>query len=312
MTLELRPLTIAELLDRAFGLYRRHLWLFVGIMAGPSALALTLTLLMDGVQRMVADPASGQQLDPTQSAGRMVALSAGMGVVGVTYLVVYIIALGAMTLAVSEIYVGREVSIGEVYGRMRGRIGSLLVLMLLLGLRLTGLALLGLIVLGVGSALAAVVTPILSAIFFVLGLLLASAATIYLSLRWGVAVPALILESCPPGEAIRRSIELTRGRLGRVFLLIICALIITYAVLLLFQVPFIVGATVVGPDTGLGYALIIAGTVLAAIGTMFTAPIMIIGLAVLYYDARIRDEGLDLQLMMSAMDGQADAALPRV
>lgn len=41
--------------------------------------------------------------------------------------------------------------------------------------------------------------------------------------------------------------------------------------------------------------------------TTLTAPIMIIGLALLYYDARIRDEGLDLQLMMSAIDNTAAA-----
>jgi len=37
----LRPLTLAELLDRTFSLYRRHFLLFVGIMALPSIVALT-------------------------------------------------------------------------------------------------------------------------------------------------------------------------------------------------------------------------------------------------------------------------------
>jgi hypothetical protein len=38
--MDLRPLSLAELLDRAFTLYRRHLWLLVGIMAVPAVIGL--------------------------------------------------------------------------------------------------------------------------------------------------------------------------------------------------------------------------------------------------------------------------------
>ena len=46
MSLDLRPLTLGELLDRSFSLYRRHFWLFVGIMALPSLLGLAFGLLV--------------------------------------------------------------------------------------------------------------------------------------------------------------------------------------------------------------------------------------------------------------------------
>jgi len=43
---ELRPLTLGELLDRTFQLYRNYFWLFVGIMAIPSAFSVPFTVLI--------------------------------------------------------------------------------------------------------------------------------------------------------------------------------------------------------------------------------------------------------------------------
>jgi len=46
----------------------------------------------------------------------------------------------------------------------------------------------------------------------------------------------------------------------------------------------------------------VAGAVLGGIGSMFSGPIMIIVLAMMYYDLRIRKEAFDLQLMLEALD----------
>ena len=42
---DLRPLSLGELLDRTFTLYRNHFWLFVGIMAVPQLLILAIGLV---------------------------------------------------------------------------------------------------------------------------------------------------------------------------------------------------------------------------------------------------------------------------
>ncbi|MGB7283639.1 MAG: hypothetical protein WBE13_15335 [Candidatus Acidiferrum sp.] len=44
-TLDLRPLSVGELLDRTFSLYRRHFLLFIGISAIPELLVLALQLV---------------------------------------------------------------------------------------------------------------------------------------------------------------------------------------------------------------------------------------------------------------------------
>ncbi len=237
--------------------------------------------------------------------GMMGALG-GMFVVLGFYFVVYMVALGATTFAVSEVYMGRSASITQVYGRMRGRIGALLWLLFLVGIRLVGLWILTFVIIGMAAAIHAIVGGLVA-----IGAILAAAIlTVFMMLRWGVSVPALVLEGLPARRAIRRSIELTSGRLGRVFLLGLCATMVTYGALALFQAPFVGMAMYVGMDTWTGLALSATGGILGTIATTITSPFLIIGLALIYYDARVREEGFDLEVMLAAIDGPAAPADP--
>jgi hypothetical protein len=305
MAIDLRPLSLGELLDRAFSLYRRHFWLFVGIMALPSAIGLALNLLVELMNRSFAAPAP----DPESlaDAGQALAL-VGMMMIGLVvgllvYFAVYAVALGTITLAVSELYQEREVTIRAAYERLRPQVGRLVWLMLLMGTRLFAVVFLGLILVGVLSGvLGRLGSPLLVPLVLVPGMLLVGGLTLFMMLRWGVAVPAAVLEDRGGSSAIERSIQLTRGRLGRVFVLVVLTTIIAYAAILIFQGPFWAGAALAGMESTAGFWILIGGTIMGAIGQMFTAPIMIVGLALLYYDARVREEGLDLQLMMAALD----------
>jgi hypothetical protein len=51
-----------------------------------------------------------------------------------------------------------------------------------------------------------------------------------------------------------------------------------------------------------GQALAIAGAMAAAIGQMFSGPVMMIGLVLMYYDLRIRKEAFDLHMMLEALE----------
>jgi hypothetical protein len=302
--MDLRPLAIGELFDRAFVLYRRHFWLFVGITAVPGVFALVLTLINTAIQ----NPAL-QSMDPDSAEfeaammGMMVAFAGLMAVLAI-YFVVYMIALGATTFAVSEVYLGRTASIGQVYGRMKGRIGALLWLLFLVGVRIFGLWVLAMIVFGMAAA----IHPILGGIVGLGAIGITALLTGFMMLRWGVSVPALVLEGLPARKSLARSIELTRGRLGRVFLLGLCATMVTYGALALFQMPLVGLAMYVGLDTWAGFSLNAAGAVLGTVATTLTSPFLIIGLALIYYDARIREEGFDLEVMLTALDGAADPA----
>jgi uncharacterized membrane protein len=121
-------------------------------------------------------------------------------------------------------------------------------------------------------------------------------------IRYAVAVPAVVLEDETPSAAIRRSIELTSDNLLRVFALLAFTMVITYAVLAIFQGPFVFAGFVAGPESSTAFWLNLAGTITGSIGGAFTGPLMIVAFAVLYYDLRVRKEGLDLQVMLANLN----------
>lgn len=309
--MDLRPLSLGELLDRAFTLYRRHLWLFVGVMAVPSVFALAVGLLSAWFQqttRAISSNAGGAPA--AETIAMFLGLAGAMMVALLAYFVVYTVALGAISLAVSELYVGRTATIVDVFRRMRGRVGRLLMLMLLVMVRVGAVAFAGIVLVIASAATALAGSPFLTLIVVFLGLLASGCLCSFMLLRYGVAVPALVLEGLTARNAIRRSIELTEGSRLRVLLLFVCVTVISYAGMALFQGPFLMAALFAGTDTTQGFWLNLAGVVSGTIGSTFTGPIMIVGLALLYYDTRIRHEALDLDLMIDALDGQGSRTEP--
>jgi hypothetical protein len=306
----LRPLTLAELLDRTFSLYRRHVILFVGIMALPSIVSLAWALGMEALRfGQVRAAPTAQPMAPTAVWSYVVpVIITGLGV-GLIYLVVYVAALGATTAAVSDLYLGHGATIASAYRRVRPRIGRLSLLIFWVTLRV-GLVAGGL---AFGSvAFFAVVDrqmPILAALVLFGGMGLSVIAFFLLTLRYSVAVPVATLESMSAHRSVGRSVHLTKGYLGRLFLLVVCGTIVTYAAIMVLQVPFLIGALVVGPATSQGSLIRMAGVVLGTIGSTFVAPIPVIGLALMYYDFRVRKEGLDLDLMLGDL-GRAAMVAP--
>jgi hypothetical protein len=310
VSLDLRPLSLGELLDRAFTLYRRHFRLFVGIMAVPSVFGLTLALLGAFLQYSMRGTRGAAGGNPIPDVATMFAILAGMMVVMFAYFVVYTVALGATSMAVSELYLGRTAGIAEVYSRMRGRLGRLVVLILLFGLRVGGVAFGGTVLLAISAGLIALASPVLAAIGVMLAAIALSGLCVFMTMRYGVAVPALVLEDLTAWQALKRSVELTAGSLWRVLLLFFLTTVVSYAGLALFQGPFAVASFVAGPDTPRGFWLSLAGVASGTIGGTLTAPIMVVGLALLYYDTRIRQEGFDLDLMLADLDRKGTPADP--
>jgi hypothetical protein len=314
MSFDLRPLTLGELLDRAFTLYRRHFWLFVGLMAMPSTIMLLASLALQLLVPLTTTAASqGPDIDETavtKMVGFMAIFVVGVVMFMLAYWIAYMVALGASTVAVSEIYVGRPATIASSYGHMRGRIGRLLLLSLFVGLRVFGIFLgfmVIVIVLGVGAA---IVARPLGGLIIGLGMIGSVVACGLYTLRFAVSVPALVLEDVSAGEAIRRSIALIRGSLGRTVVLVLFTMIITYAAMALFQGPFAVGAMMAGPESRTAFWLNLAGAVTGALAGAVSGPLMIIALALLYYDVRIRKEGLDLDVMIASLDPQGPPPAP--
>ena len=281
-TLDLRPLSIGELLDRTFSLYRRNFLLFVGIAAIPQLLVLALQLV-----QIVLMPAGSAAARPViselQNASPVLAAGGAVGIfllaiaAIVVYLVAYLFSQGGTVYAVSELYLGRTTTIGQSLSRMRGELLSLFGVVFLNGL-VTGLSFLLLIIPG-----------------------------IYMACRLCVCIPAALLEDLGPRDSLERSFGLTKDNAGRAFLIFLLYVVVLYAALFLFDIPFGIAMQSAVRDP----AMLRVWTALMQIGnfvaTVLVTPIFTIATSIFYFDLRVRKEAFDLQLMMNPSGGGVPA-----
>jgi hypothetical protein len=268
--LDLRPLSLGELLDRTFFLYRRHFLLFVGIAAIPYSFFFVINLATALVP-VVAQSAASSRV-PT--AG-LAAVGIGGGLFALAAVlaggVAFLFSVGATVYAVSEIYTGRQTSIRESLRRVRGRTGTIFGVLFLSGLIMV-------------AGFIALIIP-----------------GIYLMCRICVATPAALLEDIGPSESIRRSFDLTRNFAGRAFMIYLLYFAMAWGVIAVFQFPFLLLLAVGAKQIQLRIFLTILMQVGNFIGSVLVAPVSTIGFALFYYDQRVRKEAFDLQMMMQAI-----------
>lgn len=277
--LELRPLSLGELLDRTFSLYRRHFLLFAGIAAIPYSFFFVINLA-SALLPVLARAASSGGVNP---AGITTAAAGGMilGLVGLLVgFIGFLFSIGATVFAVSEIYTGHQTSIRASLNRVRGHAGTIFGVMFLSGLIMM-------------AGFIALVIP-----------------GIYLMCRICVATPAALLEDLGPSDSISRSFALTRDFAGRGFMIYLLYFAMVWGVVAVFQFPFMALIAMNAKQTQLVVVLTILMQVGNFIGSVLVAPVSTIGFALFYYDLRVRKEAFDLQMMMQAIG--ADPAAPPV
>jgi hypothetical protein len=315
-TVELRPMSLGELLDRTFSIYRSHFWLFVAIMAMPSAFSIPVNVLFLSLQGSFMSSLGTVPGQPPvlPTPGLIVGTLVGCSVFLVVFMTVYSIAVAAAVSAVSDVYLGRSSTVRGSYGRIRGRFGRLMGVVSLIFVRVVGVAFAVLVIAVGGIAGIAVLggrsNVVVATLVIVLSLFAYLAALVfcvYFALRYVVSIPILMLENLGVRDTIRRSVHLTRGRRGQIFLTLLIAAIIGYVGAIVFQLPWILAtmaATMRGHWTPW---LAFAYSVSAAVGGSLTGPISMIAIVLLYYDARIRKEAFDLQFMMASIDNPPPA-----
>jgi hypothetical protein len=272
-SLDLRPLSVGEILDRTFTLYRGNFLLFLGICAIPQILLLIVNL---GQVFITVPVKQGKTAAIAQ-------MSAGMGIAAVilgllvlvVWLIVHLFAQGATVIAVSELYLGRTITISDSFRRMRGEAGNLFGVIMLNGL-------------ATGAAFILLVIP-----------------GIYVMCRLAVCIPAALIENLGPRSSLERSFELTKDNAGRAFLIILLYFALSFAAGALFAAPFqfmmFLSAAKSHPETlRMWMALTQIGSTIA---TTLVTPVLTIASAILYYDLRVRKEAFDLQMMMNPLGG---------
>lgn len=139
---------------------------------------------------------------------------------------------------------------------------------------------------------------LLTALLVFVGLLLLMIPGVLAFLMFFAVVPAVMVEKRGAVEAMGRSRALARGAWGRILGVLAVLMIIVSIPSLAFGVAGAMGMMASGPNgfadgLGMGFALWQASaTLVSALAT----PLFPVGILLLYYDRRVRAEGLDLEL----------------
>lgn len=281
---ELRPLSLGEILDRTFSLYRRNFLLFLGITAIPHLLTLALNL----VQLLLVTPHNLKpQVQSLQSRGALGGGILAFGLVGgltmlIVYVVAYLFSQGATVYAVSDIYLGRTAT---VIGSLRRMWGQLL-------------SLLGVVILNFLAVVGAFILLVIPGV--------------YVACRLIVCVPAALLEDLGAGESLGRSMSLTKDNAGRAFVIYVLYLAMLYGIMMLFTIPsFVVIAVVAAKNPGALWISMMLMQVGNFVAATIVGPFFLIATSVFYYDLRVRKEAFDLHMMMNPL-GTAASARPIV
>jgi Membrane domain of glycerophosphoryl diester phosphodiesterase len=305
---ELRPLSLGELLDRAFAVYRRNFWLFAGITAIPTCVLLPFQFLL---LRARATP---YPWGPASNSHFLVYVYAFF----LIYWPVYAIIQSATTHAVSDVYLGRHSSVRAAYGQLVGSYWRVIGLTLNVGIRTTGWICLFVIPMSIAAGMAGYVLyggqmgPGPQAAAFA-GLVMVVAALAVLAAfvicaKYAVSIPAMLLEKISASAAIRRSIALSKGRRLQICVSALLWMVFTYAIAFVFQGPFYLGFALLKMKGPLPAWSVLTLTVSASIGGVIAGPLLMIILVLFYYDLRVRKEAFDLQQMMASLPPASPAA----
>jgi hypothetical protein len=253
----LQKLTTGQLLDRVFSIYRRNFLLFFGIAIVPQ-FALIITAISPLAARSGLPPGAGNPVTYNWGA---------MGAFWIVSLILSSLAQGSATHAVSDIYLEQPTSIASCFQRTGRKSISLTLLSFGYGL-LIGLGLVLLIVPG-----------------------------IYWAITYALAFPAMVVEDLSFSEAFTRSKDLVAGNRGRIALIGLLSVCVTWIIALALGLPLgYLKLSLIGHFPGAAIAI---DLVVKMFANALAMPVGLIGFTLAYYDARVEKEAFDLHYMMA-------------
>lgn len=320
------PLSVAQLLDRSFRLYRARFGVFVSLAALfllPQALLTGLgtgrvVASYMGLMRLSFDTPGDVAL-PGPSVASTTALMLGSALLSALLM---LFCSAVLTRYSIDALHGRAPTRWETVRSAWERMGAMvgMSLLRLLGLMVVGvlvwlmLALFFFIVAAGASLFAGVLggegtgTMIFFALVIVMVVLLAFVMSVllfsplvYFYLRWFVATPVVVNEQAGPRAALRTSWRMTKGStlrlLGYGLLLYIMS-----AVVVSGPVGIVQWLSLLAVGSAAQYALVTAISVLvSALLSILWQPLYAIAVVLLYFDLRVRRESYDLSLKIDAL-----------
>lgn len=304
----LQPMSTSQVLDRTFFLYRKHFMLFAGAAGILPCLILVMQFGFAALGLNLQDP---QRINSAPE--KFVVLLMGyLLCYMLLFMVGHALATGTTVYTLSQVHLNQPVTMAEAYRKVFSRFWSVIGISLLIMVIVAAAATVAVVLLTILVALmmpgvfrgASPSSPaiVIVAVFLVVTISIGVAlAVLYLYLRLCLAIPTAMIEGLGPIPALKRSLWLSQGSLGRLFLLYLLAGVIAGGLSLVFALPGQILAIVLIMKKSLILALLIQYTG-AFIAQFFAGPIAPISVALIYYDQRVRKEAFDLQLMMQDIE----------
>jgi Membrane domain of glycerophosphoryl diester phosphodiesterase len=266
----LRPMGVGDLLDEVFGLYRRNFRLFVGIVAVLTIPQTIVSLIFALHSTAAVFVKHGPNNYSFHGDAFFQSLAFAVPSLVISILFAQLIT-AALARAISEKYLGHDVSVKQAYAS----IGMATLITLVLALLRLG------------------ITLIVGFFFLIIPFF-------YFLVRYAFITPVIVLEGTGVRKAFSRSAELVRGSWWRVFGILL--LLVLIVAVIGFVLLFVLGAVlsrilVLNHSTG----GIIWTQIISAIVGIFIQPIELATVVLLYYDLRIRKEGFDLEVAAENM-----------
>lgn len=301
----LQPVSAGDLIDRALRLYRTHLGSFLGLAAVPGLVAVIggLLALLD----------------------RSDALMALLGY-ALTYCaapVLNLLLIGGLTQAIADHVMNDEpLSFGRTWSIVIAHLDSLLGVSLMgwlffpLTLLIIGALSLPLFMIGSAFSLALAAGAQATwlsvvAIGTVAVLVLLGGGLLFMEAYGRVAMmpAAAVMEDQPVGSAVSRGFQLGAKTAPKVLAVFAFEYCLTYSIAMALGAPL--GAYFASKQIGLtpetAQTMAMGFNILVQLGSLLSAPVGLISFALLYFDNRVRKEGMDVEILASEIPFPAEA-----
>jgi hypothetical protein len=308
----LEPMSTGDVIDRAVRIYRRNFSVLIRIVSIPCLIGYIASLMFwFGYSRIFNEVAV---TGSTETPGLAILLILAGGVGYLVWVMVLLTTFAGLSRVVGDhVMLDEPITFRKFLSAVRGRLGNIVVMALLLFAIVIGLyILLSMIMLAlvmivgviVGLTAAAGLPPwafavsvgmvvIVSVAGGIIALLFVLARVIFLP-------QVVMVEGQPPGQAIGRAIKLGSGNWYRVGAIILFAYFVELSLLAALTLPVLAvlylagmldGQFLVGPAWNIFYAAF------SQIAYLLTLPIWIVSFTLLYFDSRVRKEAYDIELL---------------
>jgi hypothetical protein len=287
----LRPLSMGEILDRTFSVYRSHFWLFAGI----ASLSGAVNVVVNAFNLL------GHHLILTRAGFRAASMASSLGsfAVSVAFLMAASITQAATVYALSAVYLGRTATVQESFRATIGRWYRWIGIALWQGWSAAWVAVIlgvpALIIFGIVAVRSNLGLGLIAVLLMLVAVVGGGVYGVIAYIRNSLGVQAAIIEGLTVRPSMRRSKVLTSGTKGRIFVVLLISFAL-YMVAGAIQMPLVILMLRTPLEEHVVVQMVIL--VIGFLSHTLVSPVALIGLTLVYFDQRVRNEAFDILMLL--------------